>query len=259
MYPYDIVTYRESDWMEPFQMIRPELSQQYAGNLINWLNASGAAGVAFRDVGNLLSADYYDRDTVTREQVKAMNVATLKDADQKGLKIAIREGNDYALPYADLITDMNLTGNTYAILDAAVPFYQIALHGMKNYTGESLNLAGDYQTMLLESAEYGAGLSFSFMKHDTKVLQDSKYSCYASAGYDPWKQHALEIITRYQREMAGLNRQKIVDHEKITDKVAVTTYADGTQVYVNYGSDDYRRGGITVPARDYLVERGNAQ
>ena len=41
MYPYDIVTYRESDWMEPFQMIRPELSQQYAGNLINWLNRRG--------------------------------------------------------------------------------------------------------------------------------------------------------------------------------------------------------------------------
>ena len=259
LYPYDIVTYTESDWMDPYYLVKPAYAQKCTANLINGLKDRGAAGIAFRDIGNLLSADYHDASLVTREQVKEMNIQQLKDAIDAGLKIIIKEGNTYALPYADLITDMNLSGNAYAILDYSVPFYQIALHGLKNYTGEALNLAGDSTTLLLESAEYGAGLNFSFMQIDTKVLLDSVFSCYTSAGYDAWKKDAIAMITRYQTDMAGLNRQKITGHERLTDDVAVTTYADGTKVYVNYGTNEYKSGTVKVPARDYLVERGSKQ
>ena len=151
-----------------------------------------------------------------------MNVQSLKEAVEKGLAVSIKEGNDYAIPYADIITDMNLTGNAYAIIDERIPFYQFALHGIKNYTGESINLAGDYQTALLECAEYGAGLNFTFMKADTMVLQDTMYSCYTAAAYDRWKDKATSIINRYQTEMAGLNRQKIVNHMRINEEVTVS-------------------------------------
>ncbi len=259
LYPYDIVTYRLSEWMDPYYLVRPEYAQKCATNLLNALKDRQAAGVAFRDIGNLLSSDYYDGDTVTREQVKAMNIQTLKDADAGGLKISIKKGNEYALPYADLITDMDLTGNTYGIIDEKVPFYQMAIHGLKNYTGAPINLAGNYQDTVLECAEYGAGLNFTFMKTSTLVLRDSTFSCYHSAGYDPWKDQALEIISRYQKEMAGLNIQEMTGHEKLADGVSLTEYADGTKVYVNYNDYEYSAGGVRVPARDYLVKRGGGQ
>ena len=259
LYNYDVVTYQQSDWQEEYYLVRPDFAQKCADNLINGLVDRGAAGVAFRDLGNLLSADYYVQNTVTREQVKAMNVQTLKDAVDKNLYVSIKEGNDYAVPYADMITDMNLTGNAYAIIDARIPFYQIALHGIKNYTGESINLAGDYQTALLECAEYGAGLAFSFMSEDTTVLRDTMYSCFTSSGWDRWKDTVLPMINRYQQEMSGLNRQQIVGYEQLTDEVAVTLYEDGTQVYVNYSARDYRKGSVKVPARDYLVKRGSGK
>ena len=85
------------------------------------------------------------------------------------------------------------------------------------------------------------------------------FSCYASAGYLPWKEEAIATITRYQKEMSGLNRQAITGHERLNEHVAVTTYADGTRVYVNYGTRDYETGGVTVPGRDYLVKRGGGQ
>ena len=259
LYPYDIVTYRESDWMDPYYLVKPGYARKCAANLIAGLQNRGAAGVAFRDIGNLLSADYHNKTLTTREQVKDMDVQTLRDAVAAGLKVIVKEGNTYALPYADLVTDMNLSGNAYAILDAKVPFYQIALHGLKNYMGEAINLAGDYQTLLLESAEYGAGLNFTFMDTDTSVVRDSVFSCYSSSGYAVWKEEAIAMITRYQTEMKGLNRQPITGHIQLTDKVAVTAYADGTKVYVNYGLADYTEGALTVPARDYLVERGSVQ
>ena len=257
IYPYSIVTYTESDWMDPFYLVRPGYAKQYAENLIKGLNERGAAGIAFRDIGNLLSGDYYDRDTVTREQVKDMNVETLKTADQAGLKISIKEGNEYALPYADLITDMDLTGTSYGILDESVPFYQIAIHGLKDYTSEAINLTGDYRTTLLECAEYGAGLNFTFMAAGTEVLQDSAYSCYTSSGYQAWKDEIIAMILKYQSDMSGLNRLRITGHETPDEGIAVTTYEDGTRVYVNYTAYDYRNGTVTVPAREYLVERGD--
>ena len=259
LYPYDIVTYRLSTWMDPYYMVRPEYAQTCATNLLNALKNKNAAGVAFRDIGNLLSSDYYDGDTVTREQVKAMNVQTLQEAEQDGLMISIKKGNEYALPYADLITDMDLTGNTYGIIDEKVPFYQMAIHGIKNYTGQAINLAGNYQDVILECAEYGAGLNFTFMKTSTLVLRDSTFSCYHSANYDQWKEQALEIITRFQNEMAGLNTQEMTGHAKLADGVSVTEYADGTKVYVNYNDYEYRNGSVRVPARDYLVKRGGGQ
>ena len=258
LYNYDIVTFQQADEQDPYYLVRPEYAQNCENNLIQGLLDRGAGGIAFRDIGNLLSADYYVSNTVTREQVMAMNVETLKKAAGQ-LQITIKEGNDYAIPYADMITDMNLTGNEYAIIDRRIPFYQIAIHGMKNYTGESINLSGDYHTALLECAEYGAGLNFTFMNEDTEILQDTMYSCYTAAGYSRWKDDMIAMATRYQQEMNGLNRQTIIGHDQLSDEVSVTIYQDGTKVYVNYGNTDFRASGKKIPARDYLVERGNGQ
>lgn len=259
LYAYDIVTYQRSEWMDEYYLVRPDYAARNASNLLNELKKDGADGVAFRDIGNLLSADYYNQNTVTREQVKRMNMDTLQEAKNNGLRVSVKEGNEYAVPWADLITNMNLTGNAYAIIDERIPFYQIALHGLKDYTSESVNLAGDYRTVMLECAEYGAGLCFTFMKEDTPILQDTAYSCYTSASYDRWKKEIIPEMVRYQEEMTGLNRMLIVDHSRLADNVTATTYDDGTTVYVNYSDADFDENGVTVGARDYRVERGNGK
>ena len=45
--------------------------------------------------------------------------------------------------------------------------------------------------------------------------------------------------------------------EQPADGVAVTTYEGGKQVLVNYTGADCRLGGVTVPARSYLVTGGD--
>ena len=168
----------------------------------------------------------------------------------------IRAGNDYAVPYADIITDMALSGNKYTIIDKMVPFYQIALHGMKDYTAAPINLSGDYLQEFLRCVEYGAGLNFTFMAESTRVLQDTYHTNFFGAYNDSWAEEAMAMITRYQKDLAGLNQQRIVSHDWATDTVAVTGYADGTKVYVNYDAVDAVIDGVTVPARNYTVERG---
>ena len=259
VYPYDIIYYLEAEWVDPFYLAKPSFAKEGATNLINKLSSMDAYGVAFRDIGYLLSADYNPKATVTREEVKAMNVETMKEAAAAGQSVMIRVGNDYAVPYADLITDMDLLGTNYAIIDKSVPFYQIALHGLKDYTGEPINLAADSVEEFLKCVEYGAGLNYTFMAEDTRILQDTLHSGYYAAYYDSWKDNAIATITRYQSDMAGLNQQSIVDHRRLDNGVTITTYEDGTKVFVNYSDRDLTVLGQKVPARDYSVERGNGK
>ena len=252
LWSFDIVTFQRSTWMDKFYLVKPSYAAQCAENLIENLAENGAAGVAFRDIGRLLSADYYHRDTVTREEVKQMNVETLRSALDKGLKVSVKAGNLYAVPYADLITDMELSGNSYAILDEDVPFYQIVLHGLKDYTGEPINMAGDWKTALLECAEFGSGLNFTFMKADTILLQDSAYSCYTSAGYDRWKDEVIPVIIEFQNTMEGLNGVSIIGHRNLREQLTATYYEDGSCVYVNYSNFDREVDGVSVPARSYV-------
>ena len=60
----------------------------------------------------------------------------------------------------------------------------------------------------------------------------------------------------YQKDMEGLNNLRITDHARLSKDVAVTTYENGTSVFVNYGEEDYTQGAVTVAARSYLVTGG---
>ncbi|MBR3741325.1 MAG: hypothetical protein IKN04_12870 [Clostridia bacterium] len=257
--PYSPIIYKADDNQDDFYLVQPKFAQKCTDNLINALAARKAYGVAFRDIGNLLNADYYVNDMTTREQVKQMNISSLKQAREAGEAVMIKEGYDYAMPYADVITDMDLDGVEYSILDASVPFYQIAIHGAVNYTGKPINLANDWRTDLLRCVEYGAGLNFTFMAEDTWVLQDSFYTSYFGASYDAWREEALNLISAYQTALAGLNSQRITNHQILDANNRLTVYENGAKVYVNYGTEDYQAGDMLVPARGYVVEGGERE
>ena len=247
-----IYYFAEDDPETMYYLLHPSYARRNASNLIKWIRENGAYGIAFRDIGYLLSADYDPEQTTTREAVKEMNLETLAEAKAAGEKINVKEGFDFVLPYADLITNMDLSGVRYVLLDRMIPFYQIALHGSIDYTGRALNLEGDYETELLRSIEYGAGLHFTFTKADGAVTQETEYTGLSGTAYSGWESTAKAAILRYQKEAAGLNRLRITGHEYISDYVTVTIYEDGTKVYVNYGNEAYL-GETNVPARDYLI------
>jgi hypothetical protein len=202
-----------------------------------------------------LSADYYKRNTVSRQAVMQQQETELKDIADTGKKIMINMGNDYAVPYSDVITNMDLQGSEYTILDEYVPFYQIALHGYVNYMGFPLNLSGDSEKSLLNAAEYGAGLYYTVMKESPFTLQNTLYTQYYGADYDTWHDRILSTYTRYNEELGHTFNQEMINHEMLQEDVSCTTYEDGTKVYVNYAHSDVLTPDGTVPARDYLVIR----
>ncbi len=250
---YSFVWYGSKDTVDTHYRLKPQKSLE----LMDSLAAAAAeygAGVAYRDVGYLLAADYNARNHVSRQQAAAMECEKLAQQTETGMSVMLNYGNDYALAYADAITDMDLLGKEYAVIDSFVPFYPMAVHGLVDYAGGSVNLSGDYSQMVLKSAEMGASLSFTFMMEPASTLQESSYTGYYGADYSLWAEKAAELVNRYQTEMAPCFGQTMTGHEILADGVTVTRYEDGTCVYVNYNNEEYSGDGIAIPARDYLVK-----
>ena len=242
-------TRRESHFL-----LRPSVCVTLMESLSEY-SAKYNAGVGFDDVGDILSGDYNQKRAVSRETSMDMQMEQLAAIKANGTKVTLSNGNEYVLPYADLMTEVDFTGKNYALIDYAVPFYEIAIHGLVDYTGNSVNLSGDAWDMVLKSAEAGAGLSFTFYEGDPGVLQGTEYMDFFGANYDGWKDMAKEYATRYEKEMAGLNNTYISDHRVLAEGVTATYYEDNAVVYVNTTLSAYTEGDVTIPARDYLVER----
>lgn len=250
---FDPITYEKQDWKDAYYLLKPSVMVNMMQNLFDAVSEYGATGVSYRDVGYELSADYNNKNRVTRQASMDLQLEELDRVKEAGLSIMTNMGNDYTLGHTEFITNMDLNGTEYTIIDKKIPFYQLAIHGYVNYTGNPLNMTGDYETEVLKSAEYGAGLYFVFMDANSTELQNTYYTNYYGADFDSWHKKMLEIYTRYSEELGNTYNQKMTDHEYVETGVTVTTYEDGKKVYVNYNYNDCTVNGIKLPARDYMV------
>lgn len=252
--PYSTITYGKKKGEDAYYLLRESVIKKAFRNLTKTAE-SYQANVSLQDIGMNLSSDFREDEPVSRQQALEDQVSLIKELKSSGKKLMTNFGNDYAACYSDLITNMEFSGARYAIINREVPFYQIALHGYVDYTGESINLAQDYEEEVLRCAEYGAGLSFTVMQEASSVLQNTYYSKYFGTDYEGWKDRIVEIYQRYNRELGHTFSQRMVNHIQINDKLMCTVYEDGTKVYVNYSYTDTEADGRTIPARDYAVVR----
>ena len=213
--------------------------------------------IAFADVGNNLAADYNRKKTVTREKAKNKQVSFLADLLNDGSKMVLYDPYAYAIPDSSLIVDMDVDSTHNCLTDTAVPFFPIVLHGYVDFTGDALNVTGDFTSNLLNCAESGSGLYFIFMNNSGMDLAESEYTYLYGANYDSWKADALKWYKRFKEDFSGIYDQTIEDHKVIAEDVKMTQYADGTRVYVNYRTAEFTTDdGITIPAQDWVVRKG---
>ena len=251
---YTPIWYGKDPDRDNYYLLNSKLRNKGADKFIKSAGKLKLDGISFRDNGNLLSSDFNDRAPLTRAEETQNQVAKFEAAKEKGLSVMINGGNEYAVTKADFITNMPLRGNQYAIIDEMVPFYQIALHGYVNYTGSPVNLAYEKDQIILESAEAGAGLQFTFMKASERDLQETSYTEYYASNFDEWKEKLSDVYKEYNSKMAPVMNSLIKDHEYVSPNVSKTTYENGYVVYVNFSYANYiTPSGKFIPERDYRV------
>lgn len=254
LYEYSTTSYGKRDDLDEYYLLKERYIKEMVQNLTDAAEEY-QANVSFEDLGKVLSSDFTRKAPVSRQKALEGQKEQLKAVEER-MDIMINSGNDYAVPFVDMVTNMKLEGSEYTIIDKTIPFYQLVLHGYVNYTGESLNLTKDITQELLKSAEYGAGLQFTVMKESSFTLQNTLYTEYFGAEYDDCKENMFAIYERYNKELGHVFRQQMTGHAFVAEEVTCTTYEDGTKVYVNYSYNDVTvSDGTIVPAKDYVVVR----
>lgn len=251
---YSPIWYGKDPDMENYFLINRKLRNKAVDVLIKNASRNKLYGVSFGDFGSVLSSDFNDRHPLSRAQSKDDQLNAFDKAKENELGVMINYGNDYSLDKVDFVTNMKLQGNSYAIIDQIIPFYQIAVHGYVNYSGSPINLGYEKDQILLESAETASGLSFTFMNEKEEKLQETNYTEYYSSCFNDWKDELKNIYDEYNSKIGPVINSTITDHCYLTDKVAKTTFDNGYVIYVNFGYEDYTTPtGKHIPERDYRV------
>lgn len=262
LYTLDPIIYQTNEDYEDcelYYLTKPSYTMTNIDKYLDKISTYGALNIGFEDIGNDLAGDYNPKNRVSREKSMNMQIDKLKALKQRGSRVMTTSGNQYVVPYSDYVTDLDIDPRVVNIIDESVPFYEIALHGLVNYSGSAINLSEDQTDMILKSAETGAGLYYTFMYAPTSVLQDGEYTQYYACNFMDWKDTAIELYNRFNKELGDVYSQYITGHEKIANGVYKTTYENGKTVLVNYNYADYNYNGTAIPKRDFVVAKGGGQ
>lgn len=201
-------------------------------------------GYSMNDAGAYLYSDYsdsfYARVTAQKEISAQLPVLAASK------KLMIDTGNIYSVKNADVISNIEVSpaSRTESEAYVGIPFMQMMLHGITEYSAAGLNSADDIKTAFLKSIEYGCLPSAEW--YCTKLAEelDGKYY------YDSNINDMVTYYTKANEVLGDIRAERMTSHYKEQDGVYCTEYDNSTKVYVNYTDKDVTVNGIKIPAMD---------
>ena len=216
----------------------------------------GLTNLSFESLGNVVYSDfrtkeYYDID----EQVNVFssNIAELKE---EGMSLLMNQPNEYAMVYADYLSNVASFSSQFLIADYAVPFVQTLLHGWVSYSSPAISESGDIDEAFLKTIETGSSLMFIFTAKETSQIRDSGYNFLYASDYSIWLDTAADMYKKVNEALGDLQDVEIQNHRRVQDEVFETVYADGTSIVVNYSDNDVDVDGRLVKSMSYDVKKG---
>lgn len=231
-------------------LLTPSAAAEVTDKLVESAHKNGIKSLGISGITSKMYGDYR-KDTVSPMETEASFVNALANAAAKTDSLLLDRAFAYSFPYADVISNVPVYSSRFDVEDEAVPFYQMVMSGAAELYAAPINDCGDVRAAFLKSVEYGCSPTFRLMAAGSTALQDTSYQFYFSLSYADW----VDEIVNMSEEMAGLPMgQRLVNHEKLADGVYASTFADGTVVYVNYGAEAAKVGGVQIPAMNFVRE-----
>ncbi len=248
-YPFDLVT-GLVDKQHYFGVVSPGRYAQLMEKATEKLAGSGFTALCFEGLGDQLNSDFSSDALIDRSQTIRSIDTLLAQRSSEGLTM-LDGGNIYAAVYADALTGVPAEATPYHLIDESIPFYQMVLHGYIPYAGTPVNQSEDKETMLLQMAETGSALSFQLAASGDAAGSNAEDLFGMEFAF--WKDDLLTMYRELNAVLAAVQGEEMVSHTRPADGIAVTVYADGTAVAVNYTQTDYHCNGQTVAARSFAV------
>lgn len=213
--------------LNPIQALRYE--REASGKLKTY----GVDGLILRGVGGFLYRDYNPERPMQRDDTAYYNRDMLANV-RKTLGLAgVNTGFSYTLSEIDRIQNMPLSTSNDFLVDEAVPFYPIVLHGYVAYSTVPGNFRNLFDDEMLRAIEYGANPAYTLTHDSSRKLLGTAMEWLSSSEFAVWKDTVVKEYAAFD-QLAPVYDQEITGHEKVSDGVFVTSYANGVQVRVDY-------------------------
>ncbi|MDF2542084.1 MAG: hypothetical protein K0S47_1802 [Herbinix sp.] len=236
--------------------VNPEAVLSYYDSFTKDYSNIGLSNISLGSAGEVLNSNYDEDNYVNRQDSKNISAEMLRKADESYEEIIVDGGNAYTFGYADYILNMPTSDSSYLIADQSVPFIQIALHGYIQYADSAINLSSEINKAILNNIEYGCIPYFLLSYNEGSIIKESYvYDDLYSVDYDNWKDRAVEIYQEVNKALSGVQNVPIKDHSKLMEDVYVTTYENGTEIYVNYSDETVETQGVTIAPMSYAIKQ----
>lgn len=244
-----------SDYDSSTYLLSPNVARANFEKMVKDAEKYSINGVSFYSIGQYLLYNYNSNNTLTLSQCKLIWKSMLEDAQETYDKVTVQGGNQYVLASADKLTDIPYEDCGYRISTKSVPVYQIALHGLVEFTGKAGNLSSNLTEEELKWIEYGYTPYFELSYDGSEKLMHTEYNNLFSSTFSTWKDEVVRIYKEYNDNLKDIWHAFITDHEEIAPDVYKVTYDNGTVVYVNYNDTEFVvDGNTTVDANSYLMK-----
>lgn len=229
----------------------PERARQLCGSLKDY----GIAGIGVEDLaqisyGNYRKGSLSSPDTTEKQFAQAMSLL----AEEYSLLV---EGGYYqGLKEGSVVYNAPDQSSGFDFADCEVPFYQMALSGLKGYAQEAVNREENRRSALLFALETGSLLHYE-LAGETAQLQGTELEQLYGADWSRNQERIQEELAEFAPLLDEIIGSPIVRHEILAEHVTRTWYENGYVVTVNRGAIPAVIEGAELEAWGYRVERGD--
>ncbi len=248
--PYDLAYGVQDTSQKTKSLLSPGTFAGIYSKLAKRYAQKGLTGVSLGEMTASLWSDHGKQNMGCDSTMRTLQESYQQIRDA-GLSLLADGCAAYAFPYVDRITEVPLQSSGFDVLNEDIPFYQIVMHGVIPYAGTAINASADAPEAFLNCIATGCDPSYDMIYAEASELKDTELDRYFYADHAFWTDTAAEEYELAKEILSGVSDQYITDYVRDGD-ISVTTYADGTEITVDYAEETITAGGKTWVLEEVL-------
>lgn len=210
--------------------------------------------VFVNDLGSSYYANYNDKEIVSPIISNSIVHENLQKLTQSKT-VALDNPNSDKLAYAKYAANISRESSDYGTMYMSVPFRQLVMNGLTQYTTLNVNLSADRSDyFILQALELGSIPKFTITAENVDILKYSEFRHLFATEYRAMEQRIKELYEEYSAGIAKIGSGEIVNHRIVDENVFETSYASGVKVIVNYNKFAVTVEGQQLDALGYIIQ-----
>lgn len=261
-YRYDVVTQEKKEKSDDIDVlfrniISVSVLDQIRGSFTKSYDKFGLQSLSLGDMGEKVYADYRRSNNIDRQEAAQQISLQTEKLKNSYLDLMASGGNFNILGYVKSLVNTPSSSSSYLVLDETVPFFQIVIHGLIDYTLQPINLSS-LSTSTLKALEYGACPYYTLSFESSTKLKNTAFDFYSSINYKDWLDYACADYQTASPILSEVRNQFITDHQKLAEGIYKTTYEGGQELIVNYNDKDFIYQNQTVQKKSFLFKTADS-